>query len=46
MSISISALLGHPDCEFDPGAWTTATPSFVAAGMSTVSRPTPWRRLL
>src|SRR5882724_5536533 len=42
MSISISAC-SATDCEFDPGAWTTATPSFVAAGMSTVSRPTPWR---
>src|SRR2546425_6452781 len=30
-------------CELDPGAWTTATPRRVAAGMSTLSRPTPWR---
>src|SRR2546430_10638069 len=29
--------------EFEPGAWTTATPSRVAAGTSTVSRPTPCR---
>src|SRR6266496_2708793 len=31
------------ELELDPGAWTTATPRSVAAGRSTVSRPTPWR---
>src|SRR5437899_2592746 len=41
-SISISACSATA-CEFDPGAWTTATPRRVAAGMSTLSRPTPWR---
>src|SRR6058998_749464 len=42
MSISISAC-SATDCELLPGACTTATPSFVAAGRSTVSRPTPCR---
>src|SRR5207249_3927633 len=41
-SMSISACSATA-CEFEPGAWTTATPSRVAAGMSTVSRPTPCR---
>ena len=29
--------------ELEPGACTTATPRSVAAGRSTMSRPTPWR---
>src|SRR5436309_7047395 len=41
-SMSISACSATA-CEFEPGAWTTATPSRVAAGMSTVSSPTPCR---
>src|SRR2546421_1938958 len=41
-SISMSACSATA-CEFEPGAWTTATPSRVAAGMSTVSSPTPCR---
>ena len=31
------------ESELDPGACTTAMPSSVAAGRSTVSRPTPYR---
>src|SRR5262245_25047626 len=42
VSINMSACSATA-CEFEPGAWTTATPSRVAAGMSTVSRPTPCR---
>ena len=42
VSISISACSATA-CELEPGAWTTATPSRVAAGMSTVSSPTPCR---
>src|SRR5881296_1816804 len=41
-SMSISACSATA-WEFEPGAWTTATPSRVAAGTSTVSRPTPCR---
>jgi hypothetical protein len=39
-SIIISACSATA-CEFEPGAWTTAMPRRVAAGMSTESRPTP-----
>src|SRR6059036_2250181 len=42
VSISISACSATA-CELEPGAWTTATPRRVAAGMSTVSSPTPCR---
>src|SRR2546427_5760277 len=41
-SISISACSATA-WELEPGAWTTATPSRVAAGTSTVSSPTPCR---
>src|SRR3989475_4000140 len=41
-SMSISACSATA-WEFERGAWTTATPSRVAAGTSTVSRPTPCR---
>src|SRR5262245_38639441 len=41
-SISMSACSATA-WEFDPGACTTATPRRVAAGISTVSSPTPWR---
>src|SRR5438093_1545856 len=41
-SMSISACSATA-WEFEPGAGTPATPSRVAAGMSTVSRPTPCR---
>ena len=42
ISMSISACSATAGA-FAPGAWTTATPSRVAAGMSTMSRPAPWR---
>src|SRR5260370_16104275 len=42
VSISISACSATA-CEFEPGACTTAMPQRVAAGMSTVSSPTPCR---
>ena len=42
ISISIRACSATA-CEFEPGACTTATPRRVAAGMSTMSSPAPWR---
>ena len=41
-SISMMAC-SATELELEPGACTTATPRSVAAGKSTMSRPTPWR---